>query len=89
MALYLGSSEELKINLDGVIYYLNLITSTLDKNYIALLSSDNFILRDSNGLYLLPSDAEMSVIGGTMMLTSDNYILQDINGLYLITEEDK
>lgn len=53
MALYLGN-DRIKINLDSVVYCLNLTTSTFDKNYIALLSSDNFILRDSNGLYLLP-----------------------------------
>ena len=88
MALYLGN-DKIKINLDGVVYCLNLVASTFNKNYIALLSSDNFILRDSNGLYLLPVDAEIPVIDGTMMLTLDDYILQDINGLYLTTKESE
>lgn len=54
MALYLGSSEKLKINLSGVIYYLNLFTSSSNPivNGVMLKSSDNHILKDSNGLYL-------------------------------------
>ena len=52
MALYLGSSEELKVILNGVIYRLNLFSSTPITNGIRLLSSESYILKDSNGLYL-------------------------------------
>ena len=52
MALYLGSSEKLKINLDGVTYYLNLFSETPITNGIRLLSSEGYILKDSNGLYV-------------------------------------
>ena len=54
MALYLGSSEKLKINLSGVIYYLNLFTSSSTPivNGIMLKSSDGYVLKGSNGLYL-------------------------------------
>lgn len=52
MALYLGSSEKVKVILNGVVYYLNLFTTNPITNGIKLLSSDNYILRDSNGRYL-------------------------------------
>ena len=52
MALYLGSSDKLKINLDGVAYCLNLYSTTPITNGIRLLSLENYILKDSNGLYL-------------------------------------
>lgn len=52
MALYLGSSEKQKVNLDGVIYYLNLFSKTVITNNDILLSSDNYILQDISGLYL-------------------------------------
>ena len=52
MALYLGSSEKLKISLDGVLYYLNLFSDPPITNGVRLLSSEGFILKDANGLYL-------------------------------------
>jgi hypothetical protein len=58
MALYLGSSEELKLILDGVVYRFNLFTSTPITNFIRLLSSDNYTLQDSNGLYLTVKEDE-------------------------------
>lgn len=52
MALYLGSSEKQKIILDGVVYRFNLFTSAPVSDFIRLLSSDNYTLQDSDGLYL-------------------------------------
>ena len=52
MALYLGSSEKLKVKLNNIIYNINLFSSTLITNGDLLLSSDNYILKDSNGLLL-------------------------------------
>lgn len=52
MALYLGSSEKLKINLDGIAYYLNLFSEIPITNGVRLLYSEGYILKDSNGLYL-------------------------------------
>lgn len=52
MALHLGSSESLKINLNGVVYCLNLLLNTPIENGIRLLSSDRLFLKDSNELYL-------------------------------------
>ena len=58
MALYLGSSEKLKINLNGVTYCLNLLVKTSIENGIRLLSSEGFALKDSSGLYLTIKESE-------------------------------
>lgn len=51
MALYLGNNK-IKINLDNVIYSLKLLSEAPIINGIQLLSSEGYILKDSNGLYL-------------------------------------
>ena len=51
MALYLGNNK-IKINLNNVIYSLKLFSETPIVNGIKLLSSEGYILKDSNGLYL-------------------------------------
>lgn len=58
MALYLGSSGERKIILNGVVYYLNLFSAIPTANDVWLLSSDNYILTDSNGIYLTVKESE-------------------------------
>lgn len=57
MALYL-SGDKLKINLDGIVYCLNLSSTTPITNGIRLLSSDDYILKDSSGLYLTAKEDE-------------------------------
>ena len=57
MPLYLGN-EKVKINLNGIVYKLNLYSSKKIEDIIRLLSSDRYILKDSNGLYLIPKDGE-------------------------------
>lgn len=52
MALYLGNSKKLKININNIVYNLNLFSETPITNGIRLLSSDDYILKDSNGLYI-------------------------------------
>ena len=81
MALYLGSSDKLKINLGGIVYRLNLYSETPITSDIRLVSSDGYILRDSSGLYLITKDSV--IISENRLLSSDNYILKDSNGLYL------
>lgn len=51
MALYLGNNK-VKINLNGIVCSLNLFSSNLILNGILLLSSENYILKDSNGVFL-------------------------------------
>lgn len=57
MALYLGR-DKVKINLNGVVYCLNLFSTTPITNGIRLVSSDDYILTDSNGIYLASKESE-------------------------------
>lgn len=57
MGLYLGSSK-VQIILDEEIRRLNFYTSTLITNGTLLISSDGYILLDSNGLYLTAKESE-------------------------------
>ena len=52
MPLYLGSSGKLKVYLNNIAYVVNLVSTTSSTNIIRLLSSDNYILKDCNGVYL-------------------------------------
>ena len=58
MAIYLGSSEKLKLNVDGVTCYVNLFSETSAINGIKLLSFDGYLLKDSNGVYLIAKEDE-------------------------------
>lgn len=51
MALYFGGDKR-KLNLGGTAYRLNLGATTLVISGICLLSSDGYVLTDSNGIYL-------------------------------------
>ena len=57
MALYLGK-DKVKINLNGKAYNINLIANLFIPKGVQLLSSDGYILKDSNGLYLIPKESE-------------------------------
>lgn len=57
MALYLGD-KKVKINLGGVVYNLNVIPAVLVTNGIRLVSSDDYTLKDSNGIYLTAKEVE-------------------------------
>lgn len=59
MALYLGSSK-FKTNINGVLYYVNLFSTIPIVNGIALLSSDNYMLKDKNGLYITAKQANIA-----------------------------
>ena len=52
MALYIGNSEKMKIHLGDALKHLNVFSTVLITNGIRLLSSEGYILRDSNGAYL-------------------------------------
>jgi hypothetical protein len=52
MGLYLGGGEKLKLNIGNTIYNLIIPATTSMLNDIILLSSDNYILKDFNGVYL-------------------------------------
>lgn len=57
MALYLGGNK-VKINIDGATYCLNLFSEAPITNGAMLLSSDSYILKDFNGLYLTAKEDE-------------------------------
>lgn len=52
MALYLGDNKKLQLILDGVRYDLKIPPKAISGNYGLLLSSDNYVLKDSNDVYL-------------------------------------
>ena len=58
MGLYLGDSRKLKLILNGVTYCLNIFSETPILDGVRLLSSDNYILKDKNGLYLTVKESE-------------------------------
>jgi hypothetical protein len=53
MALYLGSVGKVKINSAGNVYCLQLFSKTPITNGMRLVSSDGYILKDSNGLFVI------------------------------------
>ena len=79
MALYLGNSR-VKINLDGVVYCLNLYSKTPITNGIRLVTSDGLILKDANRLFI-------TTYSDVCLLSLDEYILQDSDGLDLIPND--
>lgn len=58
MALYLGDSGKQKIHLNNVTYYLNLFSNIPIINGVGLLSSEGYMLKDSNGLYLTAKESD-------------------------------
>jgi len=51
MAFHVGQSERQRVILDGVTYYITML-STFVVAMARLYSSDGYILKDSNGIYL-------------------------------------
>ena len=51
MAIYIGSNKQ-KITSDDSSFRLNIFSTTPITNGIRLLSSENYMLKDKNGLYL-------------------------------------
>lgn len=52
MAIYLGSGQKVKLNFGNSVCSLIIPSATPVLNEVKLLSSDNYILKDSNGIYL-------------------------------------
>lgn len=58
MALYLGS-DKVKVNVGSSICHTNFYSTIVSMiNGIILLSSDNYELKDKNGLYLTAKESE-------------------------------
>ena len=58
MALYLGNSEKVKIYINNILYSMKLFSETPIFEGAKLLSSENYILKDSNGIYLTVKEDE-------------------------------
>ena len=58
MVLHVGSSDGQKIHLDGKTYSLNILIKTIITEGALILSSDDYILQDSNELYLTIKEDE-------------------------------
>jgi hypothetical protein len=86
MALHLGNSENLKLYINGILYSLNIFSSNIEKN-IRLLSSEGYVLKDVEGLYLVPKGDE-PIIRNFSLLSSEGYVLKDAKELYLIPKEE-
>jgi hypothetical protein len=87
MALYINGHATM-LNLNGVTYYLNLVTSLPVINDVILLSSDGYIPQDLNGLSLIIGPTSGDDIESSI-LSSDGYILKEIRSLYLSNKEDE
>ena len=57
MAIYLGGSKK-KLIVNNLTFNLNIPSSAPIVNGIMLKSLDNYILKDSNGLYLTSKESE-------------------------------
>ena len=58
MGLYLGASESLKVFFENIAHKLDVYTEVPVLNGTMLLSSDGFVLRDKNGVYLTAKEDE-------------------------------
>ena len=52
MALYLGNNKNLKVTIDGVLFSAKMGLPQQQISDMMLLSSDGYILKDFNNLYL-------------------------------------
>ena len=85
MALYFNGSAKL-VNLNNKIYWVNLAKASVELNDIVLLSSDGYVLKDSNDLYLIAPVSSGDIVEKPIF-SLDGYILKDKRGLYLSNKE--
>lgn len=82
MALYVNG-KKVKLRLNGAVCQMHLGENAIPGD--RLLSTDNFILKDSNGLYLIPQ----SSVPFNAAMSLDDYVLQDLNSLYITLKESE
>lgn len=57
MALAMGN-DKVRIYLDGVLYRLNLYSATPIANGILLVTADDYIIKDVNGLFITAKEED-------------------------------
>ena len=57
MALYLGS-DKVRININGIVYDLNLYSEVAILDGLKLLTSEGYVLKDINDLFLTAKESE-------------------------------
>ena len=92
MGLYLAN-HSLLVHLGGKLYELNVgapMKAAIDR----LLSSDDLVLKDLNGIYLIPADGKGSEdiagangIPANTLISADNFIFTDKNNVCLTYRE--
>ena len=83
MALYFGG-DKVRLNLGGAVWCVNIPTVATPALNYSLLSLDNYVLKDSNGLYLIPK-IEIPL---NVALSYDGHILKDSDNLYITIKEN-
>lgn len=58
MGLYLGSGEKVKVHWGGVLYFGNLFSKIPITNGMRLLSLEEYILKDSIGIFITTTEKE-------------------------------
>jgi hypothetical protein len=64
MALYLGSNKKFKVRIGENKKHFYIGSPMSSSNNIRLLSNDGYILKDLNGLYLIPKQEVSSNVNG-------------------------
>ena len=59
MIFHIGSSENLKLKIDGKKYSFNLPSLIPVTEGIKTLSKDGYILKDADGLYIILKDGDL------------------------------
>ena len=80
MAIYVGGTK-CKLTVDNVAHKMHVYSFNPITNGIRLLSSDNYILADSKGIYITIKDNETYHV---KLLSPDDCILGDANGVSVI-----
>ena len=57
MALYLGSNK-VKVNMNEIQYSIHAVSTPINFEGVRLLTSDGFILKDKNGIYITAKEDE-------------------------------
>ena len=83
MSLHLGNSKPLKLYLNNVVYCVHVGTIQQPPTYMGLMSSDNYLLTDSNGVILLPPTT------GVSLTLSDHGALKDLSGRIITVKESE